>query len=461
MSEQEQPPTTNGALPETPSKTQNHDETPETKAERGEAEQPQNELPSSGPPAVEEAHSETAVNGEAGSHEAHTNGVEPQAYSLPVREKRSEHTEKVVSATVEDPASLEAAGVKDQENKTDVQPDSTSASAETLDIPASTNEAALQPEPSPSHPQVNGTPAKSPRVPTYLQGTAASSLKSSPKASPSRLPTAKTPQSTSKLANNLRKVSENKGPSAGASSAPGPTSTIDSPSRVAHLSHLTAPTASSKAKTDPTSAPAPKPLGRATSVRRKPVEGSRFLAPTAASSSHKTAPSSGSSLARSASKRERSSINPATASSATARKPSGSGPRSSLPPATGSSRPTGGARVPSSGSGSSGKPAPGSFLDRMTRPTEASAKKTHEKIEAVKSPPNGKAGGSLGRTGSVRTKVNGTANGATKRLAGKSTLSSEKKRVPSGVKSGQVNGIQVSEYTDQISGSCPDKDFRH
>ena len=417
-----------------------------TAEERGEVEQETNGTLEAGAAGVGETEVLENTNGSTvpeQSQEAQAS----RTYTLPIRNKESEHTEKTVSAVAEDPASLEAPGVTEQNNETIPDEHNTGEPATTSAEPAASNgdstSTTTNAEP---QPQANGTtPAKSPRVPAYLQSTSASASKSSPKPSPSRLPNAKTPLSTSKLNANLRSASNSKPPAQG--SPAGAPARARSPVRTAHLAHLTAPTAASAARKDmPPPAQPAKPLGRATSVRsKKPVEGSHFLAPTASSVSRKDLPAagSGSSLGRTASKRER----PGTAAPPAARKVSSNSARTSLPPDAASTRPTATARVPSSGS--QGKPAPtGSFLDRMTRPTAASSRKTHEKVDGVKSPQPaaGKTAGGLGRAASVRTKVNGAVDAAGKKfggLRGKSGLSgAEKKRgIESDVE--KRNGVKV------------------
>jgi len=382
--------------------------------ERGEVEQTQAEAPQVAPV---EAHTNGVTgDSEDQAHQQQTEAEQPQTYTLPIRNKQSEHTEKTVSAVEEDPATLEAGGVIEQNNETTLKdqsaaaPSTTAESAATNGVPAQAAEDSHDP---------NGmTPARSPRVPAYLQSTAASASKKSPKPPSLRGAPGKTPMSTSKLTDSLRKASGSKPPAAQGSPAPAQPR-AKSPVRTAHLSHLTAPTAASAAHKATAPAPAAKPLGRAMSVRsKKPVEGSHFLAPTASSVSRKdqphTASSTSGSLNRTMSKR--SSINTAAAPPP-ARKVSANTARSSLPPDNAAARPATSSRVTSSGS--NGKaPATGSFLDRMTRPTAASARKTHEKLDGVKSPPPTKGSGSLGRAASVRSKINGATGTAGKKQSG-------------------------------------------
>jgi len=374
-----------------------------------------------------------AFNDESVQHQAQTNGHARQEYDLPIRNKESEHTEKVVSSIEEDPANLEPNGVVEKDQAvTDREEAGISIpavekaqeldSTEGLSAPHTTQ----APDDGSPAKANDTTPAKSPHVPTYLKSTASASSKASPKASPARNSSAKTPQSISKLNNNLRKASATKPASTDTASAKDipadAEAKVKSPVRAARLSHLTAPTAASSAKKDvpPPAAVQTKPLGRATSVRsKKPVEGSHFLAPTASSALRKDLPQQNtSSTQKTTSKRTSLTNNPAQ------RKVSASTARP--PPAASSTTAQPGSRVPS-GSSSGAKPASGSFLDRMTRPTAASA---GHKADAIKSPSATKSGAGLGRIGSVRSKVGGAADAAKKKLGGSGAKEGERKQAP-------------------------------
>jgi len=390
-----------------------------TAEQRGEVEQE--------PPAnVAESNGVDASNNDSAEHQAQTNGHARQEYDLPIRNKESEHTEKVVSAVEEDPASLEPNGVveKDQaiiEREEPGMSMSAVGKAQELESTESAPTPSTTQAPenaSPAKPN-STTPGKSPHVPTYLRPTASASSKASPKASPGRISSAKTPQSISKLNTNLRKASAKKPAGADAASAKDTPQAVEakvkSPVRGARLSHLTAPTAASSAKKDvpPPAAVPSKPLGRATSVRsKKLVEGSHFLAPTASSQKKDLPHQNSSTIQRTMSKRTSLTNNP---TQPTARKTS-----------TSTARAHPGSRVPS-GNSSGGKPASGSFLERMTRPTAASA---GHKADAVKSPPSAKSGAGLGRMGSMRSKGGGVSDAAKRKLGGMEGRDSEKKQAP-------------------------------
>ncbi|KAK3674889.1 hypothetical protein LTR78_005233 [Recurvomyces mirabilis] len=177
-----------------------------------------------------------------------------------------------------------------------------------------------------------------------------------------------------------------------ATTPPKPAETSTKPTQLAKKasrSSLTAPTAASVARAagqdKPSSKPAQPPMPKRDAT--KPIDlPSRLTAPTAAS---------------------RARHEPA---STTTSAPSNKQSTTSRPkPSTSSTRPTprtSFARPESRSSHTSKKPptsAPteGSFLERMMRPTAASANKTHEKPE-VKSPPRGGS-----KTAAVKAKVNG------------------------------------------------------
>lgn len=396
-----------------------------TAEDRGEVEQKSEDADADLP----ELNGLNTANGTTQPQEAHINGHAGQAFDLPIRNKESEHTEKVVSAIEEDPAGLEPNGVVEKDKAATEREEAEMSmlaveKAQELNLtgagPASTTNNAEVEERSA---KANGTtPAKSPRVPTYLKPTASASSRASPKASPARTAASKTPQNISKLNNNLRSASASKPipstePAATTKDTPVPTEDkVKSPVRAARLSHLTAPTvASSARKEGPPSAPAPtKPLGRATSVRsKKPVEGSHFLAPTASSASRKDQPLQNSSSSIQSAMGKRQSLTTSKTTQPTSRKTSAATARP--PPSTSTATAQPSSRVPS-GSSSGTKQASGSFLERMTRPTAASA---GHKADAVKSPPTtSKATGGLGRMGSVRSKAGSSATDVAKRKTG-------------------------------------------
>jgi len=177
-----------------------------------------------------------------------------------------------------------------------------------------------------------------------------------------------------------------------ATPSPKSASTSTKPTQLAKKasrSSLTAPTAASVARAagqdKPNSKPAQPPMPKRDAT--KPIDlPSRLTAPTAASRArHEPASTTNSAP----SNRQSTTSRPKPATSST--RPT---PRTSL--ARPESRSSHTSKKPTTSA-----PAEGSFLERMMRPTAASASKTHEKTE-VKSPPRGGS-----KTAAVKAKVNG------------------------------------------------------
>ena len=89
-----------------------------TAEERGEVEQETNGALETGAGSEEEPEVPgVQANGSATTEQSEA-AQESRTYTLPIRNKESEHTEKTISAIAEDPASLEAPGVIEQNNET-------------------------------------------------------------------------------------------------------------------------------------------------------------------------------------------------------------------------------------------------------------------------------------------------------------------------------------------------------
>ncbi|KAK4555077.1 hypothetical protein LTR86_007843 [Recurvomyces mirabilis] len=180
-----------------------------------------------------------------------------------------------------------------------------------------------------------------------------------------------------------------------ATTPPKPASTSTKPTQLAKKasrSSLTAPTAASVARAagqdKPSSKPAQPPMPKRDAT--KPIDlSSRLTAPTAASRA-RHGPASTTTSAPSNKQSTSSKPKPSTSSA----RPT---PRTSL------ARPESRSSHTSKKPTTSSAPAEGSFLERMMRPTAASANKTHDKPE-VKSPPRGGS-----KTAAVKAKVNGLA----------------------------------------------------
>lgn len=275
---------------------------------------------------------------------------------------------------------------------------------------------------------------KSPRKQTPAAGKPpAMTLKSSPKAS-SKVPKSPASQPKTPLsakAPSVKTDSPKQSPQVAETAAP------RDPTRKASRSSLTASTASSAAKTKSTGTTA-KPAGQPTSKSSPPAK-TRPRSPTRPVNlpSHLTAPT-----ASSAAKREAGQPPAASTSISGSRKPA-------TRPAPASAKPTPRTSLAAKGPEPrpSHKPASdGSFLERMMRPTAASASKVHDKPAEEKAAPR--------RTGSVLKKPTAKMNGHAKPSSrGKDKAPSTKAESrPQTAKSGGQAEI-ATQVPPQSSGS--------
>ncbi|KAI6885173.1 hypothetical protein KC360_g3824 [Hortaea werneckii] len=282
--------------------------------------------------------------------------------------------------------------------------------------------------------------AKKPE-PEPKETTSAKSPSTAAKASPKPTQSASTTRSST---GGSKSPAATRKPASAPSEAPKPKQPVKKPSRTS----LTAPTASSTSKahsTDRTSSTSSKPPTAAKPETSKPKTTkpmdlpSRLTAPTA-SSRAKHEPESAQA--------------PAPRPSAASSKPSAAlKPKPKPTPTTSSARPTPRSSLApsqrpesrtSATSAPPKKPAPadGSFLERMMRPTAASANKTHDKHDKteMKSPPRPSK-----TTAPLKPKTNGQAK---KPAAGTATGAPKPSSRPSTAKSGSEKASSLLSSAD-------------